>query len=66
MASVLDIEREVAALPPAGLAEFRAWFEEFDAALWDRQIEEDALSGKLDALAGEALEDYRKGRCKEL
>jgi hypothetical protein len=66
MASVREIEREVAALPPEGLAELRAWFEEFEAAAWDRQIEEDALSGKLDALAEEALEDYRKGRCKEL
>jgi hypothetical protein len=66
MASVREIEREIAALPPEGLAELRAWFEEFEAAAWDRQIEEDALSGKLDALAEEALEDYRKGRCKEL
>lgn len=66
MASVREIEREIAALPPDGLAELRAWFEEFDAAAWDEQLEEDARSGKLDALAGEALEDYRKGRCKEL
>ncbi|MBM4034081.1 MAG: hypothetical protein FJ291_20195 [Planctomycetes bacterium] len=66
MASVAEIERAIAALPPDELAELRAWFEEYEAAAWDRQLEEDARSGKLDALAAEALEDYRKGRCKEL
>jgi hypothetical protein len=66
MASVVEIERAIAALPLDELAELRAWFEEYEAAAWDRQLEEDARSGKLDALADEAIEDYRKGRCKEL
>ncbi len=66
MASVLEIEKAIASLPPDDLAELRAWFEEFEAAAWDEQLEEDARCGKLDALAEEALEDYRKGRCKEL
>ena len=33
------------------LAAFRAWFEQYDADQWDRQIEADVASGKLDALA---------------
>jgi len=28
-----------------------AWIEEFDAAIWDKQFEEDVKSGKLDELA---------------
>jgi hypothetical protein len=61
-----DIENAVAGLPPDDLAKFRAWFVEFDADAWDRQIEEDARAGRLDSLAEEALEDLRHGRTTEL
>ena len=45
---------------------FRVWFESFDAAEWDRQIEGDAAAGKLDRLAEEALAEYRAGRTRPL
>ena len=61
-----SIEKAVEALPPGELAEFRRWFAEFDAAAWDRQIEQDAVDGKLDQLAAEALADYRSGPAREL
>ncbi|GAN33229.1 MULTISPECIES: hypothetical protein [Candidatus Brocadia] len=41
-------------------------FEEFDAATWDKQIEEDVKSGRLDAIAEQAISDFKKGRFKEL
>ena len=44
----------------------RAWFHEFDAVVWDRQLEEDVRAGKLDALADEALQAYKSGKCTEL
>lgn len=46
--NVKSIERAIEALPPSELSEFRRWFAEFDAAAWDQQIEQDAVSGKLD------------------
>jgi hypothetical protein len=55
----------VAALPAQQLAEFREWFAEYDGAAWDRQIEQDALSGKLDRLAAEALADFGGGSRRE-
>ena len=55
MGSVKSIESAVESLPPVELAEFRRWFAEFDGNAWDRQIEQDAVSGKLDQLAAEAL-----------
>ncbi|MGB6542525.1 MAG: hypothetical protein WBF03_16840 [Xanthobacteraceae bacterium] len=61
-----DIEKAVSKLPPDQLAEFRAWFEEFDAARFDEKIERDAKSGRLDRLADQALDDFRKGRAREL
>ncbi len=64
--TIEDIEKAVSKLPPDQLARFRAWFEEFEAARFDRKIERDATSGKLDRLADEAVADYRKGRAREL
>ena len=48
------------------LAAFRAWFAEFDAELWDRELERDVAAGRLDALAEEALQALREGRCTDL
>lgn len=58
MPDVKALEEAVQALPPSALAEFRRWFTAFDSAAWDRQLEDDATSGKLDALLTEADEDY--------
>ncbi len=66
MENVKSIEKAVESLPPTELAEFRRWFAEFDAAVWDKQIEKDAASGKLDGLAAEALADYRAGSAREI
>ena len=52
MTKVESIERQVRDLSARDLANFREWFAEFDAAEWDRQLEEDVASGKLDRLAG--------------
>lgn len=59
MADVKALEEAVQALPPSALAEFRRWFTEFDAAAWDRQLDADASSGRLDALLSEAEEDHK-------
>jgi hypothetical protein len=64
--TVEDIEKAVAGLPPDQLAKFRAWFEAFDAERFDQKIERDAVSGKLDRLAEQAIDDLRKGRASEL
>ena len=66
MGNVKSIEKAVASLPPSDLAEFRRWFAEYDAAAWDKQIEQDATSGKFVGLAAEALADHRSGTAREL
>jgi hypothetical protein len=65
MGNVNEIEDAILKLSETELAAFRAWFAQFDAEAWDRRIEIDATSGRLDALADEALEDLRAGRCTE-
>jgi len=37
-------------LDPEELAEFRAWFAEYDWGIWDQQLDRDANIGKLDRL----------------
>jgi hypothetical protein len=65
VSSANEIEAAVLRLTPAELDAFRAWLAEFDAAAWDRQMEDDAAAGRLDALADEAFEDMRAGRCMD-
>ena len=66
MSELEDIEKRIRNLAPEDLAKFRAWFVEFDHALWDRQIESDTKSGKLDHLVTEALADYKAGKAKKI
>jgi len=51
MITIQELERAVSQLPFDDLARFRRWFDEFDAKAWDKQIEADAKSGRLDKLA---------------
>jgi hypothetical protein len=66
MGKIEKIEQEVQALSPEELAQFRAWFLEYDWAAWDRQIERDAEAGRLDDLASKALRDHAAGNTKPL
>jgi hypothetical protein len=66
MTKLEDIERAVEQLPPEKLAEFRTWFEEFDAAIFDSKIEHDIRSGKLDRHAEDALHALNEGRTTKI
>ena len=66
MGKVEAVEKEVEALSAGELAAFRRWFHQFDAVAWDHQLEEDVRAGRLDALADEALQAYKSGKCTEL
>ena len=64
MTQVQRIEEEVASLPKVELAKFRSWFENFDAQAWDKQIEEDITSGKIDDIADKAIAEFKAGKYK--
>ncbi len=66
MLKVDDIKEAITQLSPDDLNELRAWFDERDAELWDRQIEQDVTAGKLDALAEEALLAAKNGQATDL
>lgn len=64
--SIEDLEKAVSKLPPDQLAKFRDWLEAFDAARFDRKTEHDLNTGKLDALADGALNDFRNGHTRAI
>lgn len=66
MSKIENIEHQIQALSPEELAQFRAWFSEFDWAAWDHQLERDVAAGKLDALAEKALCDHASGKTTPL
>jgi hypothetical protein len=66
MTTVEQIRGAVKRLPKKDLDRFRKWFADYDAAVWDRQFQEDTAAGRLDALAREALRDHQTGRTREL
>ena len=66
MSNLQEIESAVSQLTKEELADFRVWFAEFDAEIWDRQFEEDVTAGRLDGLAQKALQHLREGRCTDL
>ena len=64
--SVEDIEFAIAKLPPDQFARLAAWFAEYQAEQWDRQIEQDLRAGRLDGVIQKAREDIAAGRSKPL
>lgn len=66
MSKVQQLEKEIEQLSPEELAQFRRWYAEFDAQVWDRRFEADVKTGKLDALAEKALREHAAGESTEL
>jgi hypothetical protein len=66
MTVISEVEVAVTKLSREDLSAFRDWFQEFDADIWDKQFESDVATGRLDALAEEALCDLRENRCTDL
>ena len=66
MTKVQAIEEQIKSLSANELAELRDWLLEHDWAEWDRQIERDARSGKLDELFANARADHAAGKSTKL
>ena len=64
--SVEELESVVSRLSADELSRFSEWFEEFLADQWDRKIERDVLSGRLDASVTRSNEHFEAGRCTPL
>ena len=66
MGAVEKLELLVKSLSREELAKFREWFADFDAQIWDRQIQSDTAAGKLDRLIDESMADHRNNKSRPL
>jgi hypothetical protein len=65
MSTVMEIEKAIEKLPTDELFELTHWISLRFSDAWDRQIEIDIRSGRLDDLAAEALQEHRAGGSQE-
>ena len=61
-----EIQSAIVSLSPEEYALLRHWFDARNWESWDREIEADAASGKLDFLIQEATHEKNRGRLREL
>jgi len=66
MTKVESIQNAIRRLSAPELEQLLEWFVQYDADAWDKQIQSDASSGKLDKFAEEALDEYKANRAKPL
>lgn len=66
MATVEEIQAEIESLPHGDYLRLLRWLHQKDWKEWDAELEADALSGKLDFLADEALDEKRAGKLRDL
>ena len=63
---VREIENAITQLPTDELTELVVWLEEYYAAVWEQQIEQDLETGRLDDLLIELDKEYAAGLAQPL
>jgi hypothetical protein len=64
--TVEELESAIQNLPANEFKQLAAWFAEYQAERWDRQIEADQRSGRLDHVIKRVRDDIAAGRSKPL
>lgn len=60
------IEVAITQLPPKDVAKLADWLADYQAELWDRQIEADVAAGRFDALLAEVEKEHAAGLSQPL
>jgi hypothetical protein len=66
MSTLEQIEAAILTLPVDEFQQLRQWFFDVDYQRWDEQLEQDVTNGKLEALAEEAIAEFKAGHCREI
>ncbi|MDJ0742280.1 MAG: hypothetical protein QNJ32_02840 [Xenococcaceae cyanobacterium MO_167.B27] len=66
MTTYLDIKTAIKQLPEKDIRQLSIWLQEYINDIWDKQIEEDLQSGKLDKLIAQAEVDIAKDNVKDI
>ena len=66
MLQLFEIKKEIDSLSKQEYINLRRWFAKKDWEIWNKQIEDDSISGKLDFLIREALQEKSNDKLKAL
>lgn len=66
MSTISEIEAAISRLPANELAELMEWLQQHHAEAWDRQIEADLESGRLESLLSKVEGEYQAGLSRPL
>ena len=66
MSTVAEVEKILRMMPVEDARAVAEWLQNYLDEKWNRQIDEDIATGRLDKLAEKALDHYRAGRVKPL
>jgi hypothetical protein len=66
MSTLEQIEAAILTLAPNEFQQLRKWLFDLDYERWDEQLEQNVADGKLEALAEEAIAEFKTGRCREI
>ncbi|MBD1927103.1 hypothetical protein H6F74_12725 [Trichocoleus sp. FACHB-90] len=66
MTTLLEIEAAIKQLPEGDVRKLATWLQTYLDEKWDRQIEEDLISGKLNSLIAKAEADIAANNVRDL
>ena len=66
MLTLEQIEAAILTLPEDEFQQLRQWFFDVNYQRWDEQLEQNIADGKLEALAEEAIAEFKAGHCREI
>ncbi|MEA5593905.1 hypothetical protein [Rivularia sp. UHCC 0363] len=66
MSTLKQIEAVILTLSSDEFHQLKQWFFDVDYQRWDEQLEQDIADGKLEALAEEAISEFKAGHCREI
>lgn len=66
MGTLPEIETAIKQLPESDIRQLAIWLQEYLDQMWDKQIEADVASGKLDNLIAKAEADIAANRVRDI
>lgn len=66
MGTLPEIEAAIKQLPDSDIRQLATWLEEYLEQMWDKQIENDLTSGKLDELIAKAEVDIADKQARDI
>jgi hypothetical protein len=66
MGNLPEIETAIKQLPERDIRQLAMWLQEYLEQMWDKQIEADVTSGKLDNLIAKAEADIAANRVRDI